>query len=83
MATEINKQGLIKWQSQWNSTERGVLCRSSFPVVELRLKVKIPITAEFTAIITGHGETKSYLHRFKLADNPMCPCNEGCRHRNT
>jgi hypothetical protein len=21
--------------------------------------------------------TKAYLHRFKLADDPMCPCNEG------
>ena len=35
------------------------------------------ITPEFTAIITGHGKTKSYLHVFKLADNPTCPCNEG------
>ena len=26
VATEINMQGLIKWQSQWNSTEKGVLC---------------------------------------------------------
>ena len=26
VATEINKQGLIKWQSQWNSTEKGALC---------------------------------------------------------
>ena len=54
--------------------ERRTLCPSVFPVVELRLKMKIP---EFTAIITGHGETKSYLHRFKLADNTTCPCNEG------
>jgi hypothetical protein len=38
---------------------------------------KIPITLEFTAIITEHGKTKSYLYRFKLADNPTCPCNEG------
>ena len=56
VVTEINKQGLIKWQSQWNSTEKGALCRSFFPVVELRLKIKIPITPEFTAIITGHGK---------------------------
>ena len=26
VATEIYMQGLIKWQSQWNSTEKGVLC---------------------------------------------------------
>ena len=48
-----------------------------FPTVEERLKMKIPITREFTAIVTGHGKTKSYMHRFKLTDNPMCPCSEG------
>jgi len=26
VATEINKQDIIKWQSQWNSTEKGALC---------------------------------------------------------
>jgi len=77
VATEINKQRFIKWQSQWNSTEKGAQCQSFFPVVVQRLKMKRPITLEFTAIITGHGKTKSYLHRFKLADNPTCLCNEG------
>ena len=37
----------------------------------------MPITPKFTALVTGHGMTKAYLHRFKLADDPMCPCNEG------
>jgi hypothetical protein len=40
-------------------------------------KIRIPITHEFTALVTGHGKTKSYLHRFNLIDNSMCPCNEG------
>jgi hypothetical protein len=48
-----------------------------FPTVEHRLKIRIPITPEFTAIVSGHGKTKAYLHRFKLTGNPMCPCNEG------
>ena len=39
--------------------------------------MKMPVTPEFTALITGHGKTKSYLNRFKLADDPTCPCNEG------
>ena len=73
---EIYKKGLIQWQGQWNSTEKGAVCRSFFPVLEQRLKMKIPITPEFTAIVTGLGKTKAYLHRFKLADNPKCPCNE-------
>jgi len=76
-ATELKKEGLTKWQRQWESTNKGVLCRSFFPTVEQRLKLKIPITSEFTAIVSGHGKTKSYLHRFKLIDNPMCPCDEG------
>jgi hypothetical protein len=38
--------------------------------------MKLPITPEFTALVTGHGKTKSYLHRFKLMDDPACPCSE-------
>jgi hypothetical protein len=49
------------------------------PTVEQRLKLKIPIMPEFTAIVTRHGKTKSYLHRFKVIDNLMCPSNEGAQ----
>jgi hypothetical protein len=41
------------------------------------MQLKIPITQEFTAIVTGHGLTKSYLHRFNLVNNPLCPCGVG------
>jgi hypothetical protein len=77
VATELQKEGIVKWQRQWESTERGAICISFFPSVEQRLKMKLHTTAEFTAIVTGHGKTQSYLHRFKLADNMTCPCNEG------
>jgi hypothetical protein len=33
----------------------------------------------FTAIVTGHGVTKSYLHRFNLINNPLCPCGVGAQ----
>jgi hypothetical protein len=79
VATELKKEGLTKWQIQWESTDKGALCRSFFPTAEQTLKLKIPMTSEFTAIVSGHGNTKSYLHRFKLIDNPMCPCNEGAQ----
>jgi len=26
-------------------------------------------------MVSGHGKTKSYLHRFGFIDSPMCPCN--------
>ena len=34
----------------------------------------IPISAEFTAMVTGHGLTRSYLHRFKIIPNSTRPC---------
>jgi hypothetical protein len=46
-------------------------CRSS------PFRVTTAATPEFAALITGHGKTKSYLHKFKLADDLTCPCNEG------
>jgi hypothetical protein len=68
---------IVQWQVQWDSTEKGATCWSFFPVLEHRLKMKIPSTPEFTAMDTGHGMTRCYLHRFKLLDNPTCTCNEG------
>ena len=78
-ATELKMEGMIKWQRLCAGTEKGALCRSFFPTVEQRLKVKLPITPEFTAMVTGHGKTKPYLHRFKLTESPTCPCNEGAQ----
>jgi hypothetical protein len=62
VASEINRKGLGQWQRQWSNMEKGAVCRSFFPRLEQRLKMKMPITPEFTALVTGHGKTKSYLH---------------------
>ena len=77
IASSVKEEGLKKWQAQWERVVKGVICRSFFPNIEQRLKLQIPITPEFTAIVSGHGKTRAYLNRFKLIDNPMCPCNEG------
>jgi hypothetical protein len=70
VASEINRKRLDQWQQQWNNTAKGAVCRTFFPRLEPRLKMKMPITPEFTALVTGHRKTK-------LADDPTCPCNEG------
>ena len=37
--------------------------------------MSINLTQNFTAMVTGHGKTNSYLHRFKLIKKtPICPC---------
>ena len=40
---------------QWNSTEKGALCRSFFPVVLKRLKMKVP---NYTRISCYHHRTR-------------------------
>jgi len=47
------------------------------PVIKDRLTNKIKLTPNFTAIVTAHGKTKAYLHRFKIIESPECPCNNG------
>ena len=74
---ETNRKGLEKWQLQWTNTTKGAVCLSLFPKLEQKLKMKTPVTPEFTALFTGHGKTKAYLHIFKLADDPMRPCEGG------
>jgi hypothetical protein len=36
--------------------------------------MKINLTQNFTAILTGHGKTRAYLQRFKTIEQPTCPC---------
>ena len=34
------------------------------------------LTQNFTAIVTGHGKTKAYLHRFKIIEDATCTCGK-------
>jgi hypothetical protein len=47
VSSELKKEGLSEWQRQWDSTDKGALCRSFFPMVE-------QLTSEFTAMVSGH-----------------------------
>ncbi|KAL0884054.1 hypothetical protein ABMA27_016080 [Loxostege sticticalis] len=44
------------------------------PIKEFRKQVAVSF--EMTQILTGHGYHKSYLHRFKITDDPLCPCDD-------
>ena len=75
IVSELKEEGKEKWQQEWDKTTKGRATKSFFPSVNQRLKIKMNLTPNFTAIVTGHGKTKSYLNRFKIIDNPTCPCN--------
>jgi hypothetical protein len=36
--------------------------------------MKITITHNFTTMVTGHGNIRSYLHRFEILETPTGPC---------
>jgi hypothetical protein len=63
-----------KWQREWGQTTMGRTTKEYFPVVAERLKMKINITQNFTSMVTGHCNIRSYLHRFKIIETPICPC---------
>jgi hypothetical protein len=50
---------------------------SFFPFIVDRLKLLINPTPNCTAIVTGHGNTKTYLHKYNIIENPKCSCNKG------
>jgi len=35
------------------------------------------VTPNLTIMVTGHGNIKSYLYKYKIIDSPMCPCKIG------
>ena len=72
--SEISENSVVKWQQEWDQTTKGATTKSFFPSVAQRLKLKINPSPNYTTLITGHGNIKSYLHKFKIIDNPICPC---------
>ena len=52
---------------------KGRPAKQFFPSISDRIKAKIKITPNFTALVTGHGKTRAYLHRFKLLESATCP----------
>jgi hypothetical protein len=75
MLSELGGISVEKWQREWDQTTKGEITREYFPVVADRLKMKINITPKFTTMVTGHSNVRSYLHRFKIIETPICPCS--------
>ena len=72
--SELGEISVERWQREWDQTTKGEITKEYFPVVADRLNMKINITHNFTSVVTGHGNIRSYLHRFKIFETPTCPC---------
>jgi ribonuclease HI len=74
---ELEEISVTLWEREWRLTPKGEVTKSFFPTVKERLKVNVSLTSNVTTLLTGHGKLRSYFHRFKVLDNPTCPCGTG------
>ena len=77
MWSELNDQSVKQWQNEWEKSSKGATTKSFFPKIADRLKLKINATPNFTEIVTGHGNIKTYSYKYKIIESPMCSCEEG------
>jgi hypothetical protein len=68
---EAEEEAMQKWQNEWTTTPKAAETRQFFPTVQDRLRSKIKLTPKMTAVLTGHGMTKVYLHRFHLREEAV------------
>ena len=63
---EVEEKAKQQWQSEWGKCPKAATMKQYFPTVQDRLNIKISINPSIAAIVTEHGKTRAYLHRFKL-----------------
>ena len=63
-----------EWQTECSTTHKAAATRQYFPTVQDRLRLKLKLTPKMTAVLTEHGMTKAYLHRFHLREDATCSC---------
>ena len=71
---KIKDETQQKWQQEWDDCTKARITKEFFPKVQDRQKLKISINPTFTAMLTGHGKTRAYLHGFKILEHATCPC---------
>ena len=75
--SELKEKSAKQWQHEWSRTTKGAITNSSFPKIVDRMKLTINATSNFTTMVRGYGNIKTYLHKYKTIQNPMCPCKQG------
>jgi hypothetical protein len=74
---EAAEEAKQQWQNEWRKCAKWAIIKQYFPTVQHRLNTRINPTPNLTAMVTEHGKTREYLHRFKILDDAMCICRQG------
>ena len=71
----VSLSGLLSTHVCLLATVRILLCSSLGSLFELLAGCRI--TQNVAAMLTGHGKTRAYFHRFKIWENAQCVCQLG------
>ena len=66
---ELEEESKLKWQQNWEESPKAAQTKQFYPRITDRLKSKIHIASNLTAMVSGHGKTRVYLHRFKILES--------------
>ena len=77
MIRELKEEGEREWQSEWDTSTKGEITKSFFPIIRDRLSKRLQMGINQSTIVTGHGTLRSYYHRFKIIGDPKCVCKMG------
>ena len=72
VTSEVKCLGLLKWQSEWDNTNKGALTKA-FPKIKDRLAKRLQMNLNLLTVVTGQGKLGAYLYRFKIVEDPTCP----------
>jgi ribonuclease HI len=76
--TDLRRQTIETWQSDWSSSETGRLTFAFFPSVTDRMygdTSDVVVGHNLSQLVTGHGSFGAYLQRFRRGtQDPTCPC---------
>jgi hypothetical protein len=61
-----------KWQVKRTTCCKAAATKQYFPSVRDTLETKLNLTPKPAAVLTGHGKTRAYLHRFNLREDARC-----------
>jgi len=75
--SELSEISETKWQTEWDRTTKGATTKLYFSKVADRLKLEINVSPNLTMMVTGHGNIKLYLYKYKIIDSSICPCKTG------
>lgn len=73
---EQREISLQTWENEWKNSSNGSVTKEYFPTVKSRLRTKLPLSHNFTAMTTGHGRLGAYFHRFHISQDPTCVCKK-------